>query len=297
MNEGCIHPSFGTHVFLVNCRRCRRYPHCLDTVHIKKITPSFRHWHIDINRAYFAVPRRDARGVLIDVSSPPATQTNTSADVTQPTTMRTLHPARSSAMRSPMTNHAVHVSYRRPAPQRASPPKAVPGPDYSGVQRNLALELVRVTEAAALAAGRWFGKGDKEAADDAAVQAMRKVLNSCSMDGVVVIGEGEKDEAPMLYIGERLGDGSPNAPAVDVAVDPLDGTTLISQGRNGAICVIAVAERGTLFDPGACVYMVRGDGSFVTWHTHAWHFSCLSRHVLGIFPASVDTCLALFLPQ
>lgn len=127
------------------------------------------------------------------------------------------------------------------------------GPDYSGVQRNLALELVRVTEAAALAAGRWFGKGDKNAADQAAVDAMRKVLNSISMDGVVIIGEGEKDEAPMLYCGERLGDG--RAPHVDIAVDPLDGTTLTAQGRNGAVAVIAVAERGALFDPGPCMYM------------------------------------------
>ncbi|EFJ47255.1 hypothetical protein VOLCADRAFT_92325 [Volvox carteri f. nagariensis] len=128
------------------------------------------------------------------------------------------------------------------------------GPDYSIVQRNLALELVRVTEAAALAAGRWFGKGDKNAADQAAVDMMRKVLNSVAMDGVVVIGEGEKDEAPMLYCGERIGDGS-MFPKVDIAVDPLDGTSLTSQGRNGAISVIAVAEQGSLFDPGPCMYM------------------------------------------
>lgn len=129
----------------------------------------------------------------------------------------------------------------------------VEGPDYSSVQRNMALELVRVTEAAALAAGRWFGKGDKNAADQAAVDQMRRVLNTISMDGVVVIGEGEKDEAPMLYVGEHVGDGGD--PAVDIAVDPLDGTTLISQGRNGAVAVIAVAERGSLFDPGPCMYM------------------------------------------
>lgn len=127
------------------------------------------------------------------------------------------------------------------------------GPDYSGVQRNLALELVRVTEAAALAAGRWQGKGDKNAADQAAVDMMRKVLNSISMDGVVVIGEGEKDEAPMLYCGERIGDGS--QPRVDIAVDPLDGTSLTAQGRNGAVSVIALAPRGGLFDPGPCMYM------------------------------------------
>lgn len=127
------------------------------------------------------------------------------------------------------------------------------GPDYTKVQRNLALELVRVTEAAALAAGRWYGKGDKNAADQAAVDAMRKVLNSIQMDGVIVIGEGEKDEAPMLYCGERLGDGS--WPQVDIAVDPLDGTTLTAMGRSGAVSVIAVAERGALFDPGPCMYM------------------------------------------
>jgi fructose-1,6-bisphosphatase II len=117
----------------------------------------------------------------------------------------------------------------------------------------LALELVRVTEAAALAAGRWYGKGDKNAADQAAVDAMRKVLNSIQMDGVIVIGEGEKDEAPMLYCGERLGDGS--WPQVDIAVDPLDGTSLTAMGRSGAVSVIAVAERGALFDPGPCMYM------------------------------------------
>src|SRR5437763_5084346 len=119
--------------------------------------------------------------------------------------------------------------------------------------RNLAMELMRATEAAALAGGRWMGRGDKNAADGAAVDAMRLVLNSISMDGLVVIGEGEKDEAPMLFNGEQIGDGSP--PLVDIAVDPLEGTTLTSLGRNNAISVIAVAERGTMFDPGPCVYM------------------------------------------
>src|SRR5579883_315508 len=119
--------------------------------------------------------------------------------------------------------------------------------------RNLALELVRVTEAAALAAARWMGRGDKEGADAAAVNAMRVVLNTVSMDGVVVIGEGEKDEAPMLYNGERIGDGS--LPLADIAVDPIDGTTLTSLGRGGALSVIAVTERGTMFNPGPCVYM------------------------------------------
>jgi fructose-1,6-bisphosphatase II len=118
--------------------------------------------------------------------------------------------------------------------------------------RNLALELARVTEAAALAAGRWMGRGDKLAADGAAVDAMRLVLNSVSMDGIVVIGEGEKDEAPMLFNGEEIGSGGT---ACDIAVDPIDGTTLTSLGRPNAIAVIALAERGTMFDPGPCVYM------------------------------------------
>jgi fructose-1,6-bisphosphatase II len=119
--------------------------------------------------------------------------------------------------------------------------------------RNLAMELVRVTEAAAMAASRFMGRGDKEAADQAAVDAMRLVLNGVSMDGTIVIGEGEKDEAPMLYNGERIGDGHP--PEVDIAVDPIDGTTLTSLGRPNALAVIALSERGTMFDPGPCVYM------------------------------------------
>ncbi len=119
--------------------------------------------------------------------------------------------------------------------------------------RNLALELVRVTEAAALAASRWMGRGDKEGADGAAVDAMRIILGSIQMDGIVVIGEGEKDEAPMLFNGERIGDGNP--PQTDIAVDPIDGTTLTALGRGNAIAVIAVSERGTMFDPGPCVYM------------------------------------------
>src|SRR5688572_9000635 len=119
--------------------------------------------------------------------------------------------------------------------------------------RNLAMEMVRVTEAAALAASRWMGRGDKEGADGAAVDAMRVVLGSVPMDGIVVIGEGEKDEAPMLFNGEQVGDGTPML--TDVAVDPIDGTTLTSLGRGGAIAVIAVSERGTMFDPGPCVYM------------------------------------------
>jgi fructose-1,6-bisphosphatase II len=119
--------------------------------------------------------------------------------------------------------------------------------------RNLALELVRVTEAAALAAARMVGRGDKEGADQAAVDAMRYVLDSVSMDGVVVIGEGEKDEAPMLYNGEHIGDGTP--PKVDIAVDPLEGTRLTALGMPSALAVIALSERGSMFDPGPCVYM------------------------------------------
>ncbi|MDE0928497.1 MAG: class II fructose-bisphosphatase [Acidimicrobiales bacterium] len=119
--------------------------------------------------------------------------------------------------------------------------------------RNLALELVRVTEAAALAASRWMGRGDKEGADKAAVDAMRDVLSDVNMDGLVIIGEGEKDEAPMLFNGEKVGNGS--SPATDIAVDPIDGTTLTSLGRGNAVAVIAVSPRGTMFDPGPCVYM------------------------------------------
>jgi fructose-1,6-bisphosphatase II len=119
--------------------------------------------------------------------------------------------------------------------------------------RNLALELVRVTEAAALAASRWVGRGDKNGADGAAVAAMRTVLSTVTMDGVVVIGEGEKDNAPMLFNGEQVGDGSP--PLVDVAVDPIDGTTLTAQGRTNALSVIAVSDRESMFDPGPSYYM------------------------------------------
>src|SRR5205823_5728083 len=134
------------------------------------------------------------------------------------------------------------------AEETSGRPRAPVRPD-----RNLALELVRVTEAAAMGAGRWVGRGDKIAADQAAVDAMRAMLDSVSMDGVVVIGEGEKDEAPMLYNGESIGDGT--GPQVDVAVDPLEGTRLTALGQPNAIAVIAVAERGTMFFPGAAVYM------------------------------------------
>ena len=120
-------------------------------------------------------------------------------------------------------------------------------------ERNLALELVRVTEAAALAASRWMGRGDKNGADGAAVDAMRAGLTHVQMDGLVIIGEVEKDEAPMLFNGEKVGDGSP--PQTDIAVDPIDGTTLTSLGRGNALAVISVSPRGTMFDPGPCVYM------------------------------------------
>ncbi len=119
--------------------------------------------------------------------------------------------------------------------------------------RNLAMELVRTTEAAALAAAKWVGRGDKEGADGAAVDAMRLILGTVSMTGTVIIGEGEKDEAPMLYNGEVVGDRT--GAQVDIAVDPIDGTTLTSKGRGGAVAVIAVSEQGTMFDPGPCVYM------------------------------------------
>ena len=119
--------------------------------------------------------------------------------------------------------------------------------------RNLALELVRVTEAAAMAAGRWVGKGDKNGADGVAVNAMRVMISSIGMNGVVVIGEGEKDNAPMLYNGEQVGDGT--GPECDVAVDPIDGTTLTAKGMSNAIAVLAVAPRGTMYDPSAVFYM------------------------------------------
>ncbi len=132
-------------------------------------------------------------------------------------------------------------------------------PSHQRPDRNLALELVRVTEAAALAAAPLVGRGDKEAADQAAVDGMRYMLHSVQMDGVVVIGEGEKDEAPMLYNGEQIGDGSP--PQVDIAVDPLEGTTLAANGMSSALAVIALSARGTMFDPGPCVYMEKMAGA------------------------------------
>ncbi|MDD5368795.1 MAG: class II fructose-bisphosphatase [Anaerolineaceae bacterium] len=119
--------------------------------------------------------------------------------------------------------------------------------------RNLALELVRVTEAAALAAGRYMGRGDKLAADKAAVDAMRLVMNTIQMDGLIVIGEGEKDDAPMLYNGERVGTG--DLPKVDIAVDPIDGTRPVAHGTQGAVATVAIAPRGSMFNPGPFLYM------------------------------------------
>ncbi|HXV94474.1 MAG TPA: class II fructose-bisphosphatase [Pseudonocardia sp.] len=126
-------------------------------------------------------------------------------------------------------------------------------PQPQAPDRNLAMELVRVTEAAAMAAGRWVGRGDKNGGDGAAVDAMRQLICTVSMQGVVVIGEGEKDEAPMLFNGERVGDGT--GPECDVAVDPIDGTTLMAKGMPNALAVLAVAERGAMYDPSAVFYM------------------------------------------
>ena len=130
---------------------------------------------------------------------------------------------------------------------------ASPARKPQDLDRNLALDLVRVTEAAAMAAGRWVGRGDKEGGDGAAVDAMRQLISTVSMRGVVVIGEGEKDEAPMLYNGEEVGDGS--GPAIDIAVDPVDGTTLLANGMPNAIAVLAAADRGSMYDPSAVFYM------------------------------------------
>jgi fructose-1,6-bisphosphatase II len=136
------------------------------------------------------------------------------------------------------------------AEQRHQPP---PEPGVHAPDRNLALELARVTEAGAMAAARWVGRGDKNGADAAAVNAMRLLINTVSMAGVVVIGEGEKDKAPMLYNGEQVGDGT--GAACDVAVDPIDGTRLTANGMSNAISVLAVAARGSMYDPSAVFYM------------------------------------------
>jgi fructose-1,6-bisphosphatase II len=135
-------------------------------------------------------------------------------------------------------------------PTVRSPEFATP---VNAPDRNLAMELVRVTEAAAMAAGRWVGRGDKEGADQVAVNAMRSLIGTVGMDGVVVIGEGEKDNAPMLFNGERVGDGT--GPLCDVAVDPIDGTTLTAKGMSNAVAVMAVSPRGSMYDPSAVFYM------------------------------------------
>src|ERR671920_1960082 len=134
----------------------------------------------------------------------------------------------------------------------STPPAGLSAP-REAPDRNLALELVRVTEAAAMAAGRWVGRGDKNGADGVAVNAMRIMISTIGMRGTVVIGEGEKDNAPMLFNGEQVGDGT--GPECDVAVDPIDGTTLTAKGMNNAISVLAVAPRGTMYDPSAVFYM------------------------------------------
>jgi fructose-1,6-bisphosphatase II len=138
-------------------------------------------------------------------------------------------------------------------PAEADLAAAAPEPGRHAPDRNLALELARVTEAGAMASARWVGRGDKNGADGAAVNAMRQLINSVSMNGVVVIGEGEKDRAPMLYNGEQVGDGS--GPSCDVAVDPIDGTRLTANGMPNAISVIAVSARGSMYDPSAVYYM------------------------------------------
>ena len=139
-----------------------------------------------------------------------------------------------------------------PETNDATTPPGLATPTHAP-DRNLALELVRVTEAAAMAAGRWVGRGDKNGADGVAVEAMRQLIATVGMNGTVVIGEGEKDDAPMLYNGERVGDGS--GPECDVAVDPIDGTTLTAKGMTNAVSVMAVAPRGTMYDPSAVFYM------------------------------------------
>ncbi len=150
---------------------------------------------------------------------------------------------------------------------------------YMRPDRNLALELVRVTEAGAMAAGRWVGRGDKEGGDGAAVDAMRQLVSSVSMRGVVVIGEGEKDEAPMLYNGEEVGNGL--GPDCDFAVDPVDGTTLMAKGMPNAISVLAVAERGAMFDPSAVFYMEQDRRGPGRRRRHRHHRTHLGEHPRG----------------
>ena len=153
-----------------------------------------------------------------------------------------------------MTENQAASTPGQPVPwSRADEPEPPPEPGRHAPDRNLALELARVTEAAAMASARWVGRGDKNGADGAAVNAMRRLINTVSMDGVVVIGEGEKDAAPMLFNGEQVGDGT--GPRCDVAVDPIDGTRLTANGMPDAIAVIAVSARGSMYDPSAVFYM------------------------------------------
>lgn len=156
--------------------------------------------------------------------------------------------------------------------------------------RNLAMELVRVTEAAALASGRWVGRGQKNEGDGAAVDAMRKLINSVEMNGIVVIGEGEKDEAPMLFNGEKVGTGQ--GAEMDIAVDPVDGTRLMAEGRPNAISVIAAAERGTMYDPSAVFYMKKiavgpeAVGSIDLNESVEWNIKSVAK-AKGIKPADL----------
>src|SRR6266480_5106436 len=165
-----------------------------------------------------------------------------------------------------MTEHETDGIPGQPGVTVSEPPR----PPGQAPDRNLALELARVTEAGAMAAARWVGRGDKNGADGAAVHAMRMLINTVSMDGVVVIGEGEKDRAPMLFNGEEVGDGS--GPACDVAVDPIDGTRLTANGMPNAISVLAVSARGSMYDPSAVFYMsklVTGTDAAVVLYTDA----------------------------
>jgi fructose-1,6-bisphosphatase II len=165
---------------------------------------------------------------------------------------------------------------------------------YQLPDRNLGLDLMRVTEAAAMAAGRWIGRGDKESGDQAAVDAMRYVMSSVPMQGVVVIGEGEKDEAPMLYNGEEVGDGT--GPGYDIAVDPVDGTTLLAGGMPNSIAVIAASDRGTMYDPHAVFYMeklVTGPAAAeaVDIAAPAEHNISAVAKAMGGHPTDVTVCI------
>src|SRR5882757_1679094 len=199
------------------------------------------------------VPRR-IRSVQAALS---ASGVNPSGPAVSPL-QRSVYPAASARLtNSPVSASGTPVN-GSVRPQRPSTPRPyrvrapMPAPTPAKPDRNLALELVRVTEAAALAAARWVGRGDKNGADGAAVDAMRRLVGTVSMRGVVVIGEGEKDEAPMLFNGEEVGSGE--GPECDVAVDPVDGTTLTSKGMNNAVAVMAVSERGTMYDASVCFY-------------------------------------------